>query len=159
MSSGLTPELALLLVEQGMKQSEIAADFGVTRQYVNKLAKQAGYVSSMTIVNENLPWEVSPDYQTNTLYQAVRLVGHCNLGDISSKSSERKLSALLKKLRAFNQVIDFDPGYPAIPGVVNTPGFAYVPRTLEDEDFVIKIRPGVRITNIGNRIWRLPKEW
>lgn len=57
----------------------------------------------------------------------------------------------------YRQVIDYNPAYPAIPGVVNTPGFAYVPRTESDEDFIIKIRPGVRITTIGDRIWRLPE--
>lgn len=149
------------MIKEGFKQSEIAREFGVSRQYVSKLARQSGYVSAMTIINEHLPWEVDSEYQSNTLYQALRLVAHYNLeGDEAfrhSATSRRKARTLIKKLTVYRQVIDYNPAYPAIPGVVNTPGFAYVPRTESDEDFIIKIRPDVRITTTGDRIWRLPE--
>lgn len=148
-------------INEGWKQSEIASEYGVSRQYVSKLAKQSGYVSSMTVINDNLPWKVDPEYQKNTLYQSLRLIAHYNLdGDDAfrhSETSRRKARVLLKKLVVYRQVIDYNPAYPAIPGVVNTPGFAYVPRTEADEDFFIKIRPEVRITTTGDRIWRLPE--
>ena len=157
----LTPELVLYFIDQGMKQSEVAREYGVTRQYVNRLAKQGGYVSSMTIINDHLPWEFdTSEYQENTLYQVFRLTATYNLeGDkafINAPSSRRKVRSFVKRLTIYNQVIDFDPDYPPIPGVVNSHGFAYVPRSPEDDDFMMKIRPGVRVTNVGNRIWRLP---
>lgn len=157
----LTPELVLYFIDQGMKQSEIARQYGVTRQYVNKLAKQGGYVSSMTIISQHLPWDFdTAPYQDNTLYQVFRMTAAYNLeGEkafVSSPSSLRKVRSFVKRLTVYHQVIDYDPSYPAIPGVVNGPGFAYVPRTPEDEDYLMKIRPGVRVTNVGNRIWRLP---
>lgn len=157
----LTPELVLYFIDQGMRQSDIARQYGVTRQYVNRLAKQGGYVSSMTIINDHLPWEFdTSEYQENTLYQVFRLTATYNLeGEkafVNSPSSKRKVRSFVKRLTVYNQVIDFDPDYPPIPGVVNGPGFAYVPRSPEDDNFMMKIRPGVRVTNVGNRIWRLP---
>lgn len=159
--SGLSHDIVMSMIKEGYKQSQIAEAYGVSRQYVSKLAKQSGYISTMTIINDNLPWEVDPEYQKNTVYQALRLIAHYNLdGDEAfrhSETSRRKARVLLKKLIVYRQVIDYNPAYPAIPGVVNTPGFAYVPRAESDEDFFIKIRPGVRITTIGDRIWRLPE--
>lgn len=159
--SGLTHDIVMSMIQEGYRQTQIAEAYGVSRQYVSKLAKQSGYVSTMTIINDNLPREVDPEFQKNTLYQSLRLIGHYNLdGDDAfphSKTSYRKERGLTKKLIVYRQVIDYNPAYPAIPGVVNTPGFAYVPRTESDEDFIIKIRPGVRITTIGDRIWRLPE--
>ncbi|WP_144403114.1 hypothetical protein [Corynebacterium singulare] len=76
---------------------------------------------------------------------------------MNAKTSRRKAQRLAERLIVFRQVIDYNPAYPAIPGIVNTPGFAYVPRTESDEDFIIKIRPDVRVTTIGDRIWRLPE--
>ena len=54
-------------------------------------------------------------------------------------------------------VLDYNPEYPPIMGLTSTPGFAYIPRTEEDEDFMMKIRRGVKVTPLGNRIWRLPE--
>ena len=159
--SGLTHDIVMSMIQEGYRQSEIAEAYGVSRQYVSKLAKQSGYVSSMTIINDNLPWKVDPDFQKNSLYQAIRLVAHYNLDGEEAfrktKTSRRKAQLLVQRLVVYRQVIDYNPAYPAIPGVVNTPGFAYVPRTESDEDFIIKIRPDVRITTIGDRIWRLPE--
>lgn len=150
----------MYLVDSGMRQVEVAEKFGVSRQYVNTLLRKAGVESPVTKVTENLPWEVSDAHYLNTIYQAVRLYGHFQVAGIDSLngSSIAKVRALLRKLTVFNQVVDYDPRYPELPGISNTPGFAYVPRTPQDEDFIVKIRPGVEITPIGDRIWRLPTE-
>ncbi|WP_152680488.1 hypothetical protein [Corynebacterium aurimucosum] len=115
----------------------------------------------MTIINDHLPWDIhTSDYQDNTLYQVFRMTATYNLeGEAAftnSPSSRRKVRSFVKRLTVYQQVVDFNPEYPAIPGIVNGPGFAYVPRSSEDEDFIMKIRPGVRVSNVGNRIWRLP---
>ncbi|AJI78499.1 hypothetical protein CSING_04790 [Corynebacterium singulare] len=159
--SGLTHDIVMTMIKEGYRQSDIAREYGVSRQYVSKLAKQSGYISSMTIINDNLPWRVDSDFQKNSLYQSLRLIAHYNLeGEdafVNAKTSRRKAQRLAERLIVFRQVIDYNPAYPAIPGIVNTPGFAYVPRTESDEDFIIKIRPDVRVTTIGDRIWRLPE--
>lgn len=159
MAISLTPEYIRALVEEGVSQADIAREHGVTGQYVNKLLKKAGYVSSMTVINENMPWEVPGEFQSNTLYQYLRIIAHFNLGgwdEVKGDCTQGKLKTIVHRLHVFNQVIDFDPSYPAIPGVVNTPGFAYVPRSEEDADLVIKVRPGVTLTNIGQNLWKLP---
>lgn len=158
--SGLSPEIVIELMNEGLTQAAIAREYGVSRQYVNKLAIQGGHTPVVPIITENLPWDIPSDYYENTLYQGMRLIGHGNYTgfDKLNGSSLAKARAILTKLTRFRQVIDFDPSYPAMPGLTNTPGFAYVPRTEDDEDFIVKIRPGTRITPEGRKIWRLPEE-
>lgn len=158
--SGLTPDLVIYLMNQGIRQTDIAREYGVSRQYVYKLAKKGGHVSPITTVTENMPWDVDNEFLNNHLYQSLRLYGHSRVEgeDALNGSSLTKLNAFKKKIIHYGLVVDYDPDYPAVPGVVNLPGFALLHRTEQDEDFVIKIRPGVRITPLGDKIWRLPRE-
>lgn len=150
----------MTLMDQGMRQAEIAREFNVSRQYVNRLAIAGGHSPVSTEVTENLPWSVDPEWYTNTIYQGLRLLGHYQLDPEGLVGSSRvKLRGFLRKLDTFNQVVDYDPSYPAIKGISNTPGFAYVPRRPEDNGLVIKNKPGIKITNTGKRIWRIPDEW
>ncbi|MFH0412224.1 hypothetical protein ACG98H_09025 [Corynebacterium sp. L4756] len=157
--SGLSPGYVIQLLNQGKSQTEIANAHGVSRQYVHKLAKQGGLESISTQVTENLPWEIGPDYYPNTIYQALRLYRSWRIDPAGlSKSSMTKMRAFLRKIVAFNQVVDFDPNYPAVPGFTNTPGFAYLPRTEEDKDLIIKWKPGVKLTSQGRTLWTRPSE-
>lgn len=160
MPSGLSPELVLSLMSQGIRQSEIAKGLGVSRQYVNKLAKEGGYQSAITEVTNNLPWKVPSDYVDNTIYKAVRLHGHFMVAgrDALNGTSYDKLRSFYRKLVRFNQVVDYDPDYPAVPGLVNGEGFAFVNRQPEDKDFIIRMKPTIRLTPVGEKIWRLPEE-
>nr|WP_162933298.1 hypothetical protein [Corynebacterium lactis] len=154
----VTPEEVVLLMGEGMKQSEIARRYGVSRQYICQLAQAGGHTPLTPIVAENMPWEVPSELLSNTIYKALRLFGHWQLdNEALAEASLTKIRGFLNKLERFNQVVDYDPSYPAVPGLTNMPGFAYVPRVESDENFVFRVREGVRITPVGNRIWRLPE--
>ncbi|MCZ9293310.1 helix-turn-helix domain-containing protein [Corynebacterium meitnerae] len=155
----LSPELVIYLMDNGYRQVDIAREYGVSRQYVYQLAKRAGYTSPITTVQENLPWDVDPEFARNSTFIAFRLVGHEAVapGNLTKESHERA-HGLLRRLRQHNVVVDYNPTYPPVIGLTSLPGFAYLPRTEEDEDFIMKIRPGVKVTPLGNKIWRLPSE-
>ena len=159
MTEPLSPELVLYLMDNGFRQVDIAREYKVSRQYIHKLATDGGYSSPITTVKDNMPWDVDPEFARNSTLIAMRLVGHERVapGKMTEESRERA-NSLIKRLRQFNVVVDYDPSYPPIIGLTSTPGFAYLPRTDRDEDFIMKIRPGVRITPLGNKIWRLPPE-
>lgn len=159
MTTPLSPDLVMYLLDNGYRQVDIAREYGVSRQYIHMLAKDAGYTSPIGTVRDNMPWDVDPEFSKNATLVAFRLVGHERVapGRMIDESRERA-NGLLKRLRQFNVVVDYDPRYPPIIGLTNTPGFAYVQRTDEDEDFIMKIKPGVRITPLGNKIWRMPPE-
>lgn len=141
-----------------MTQTELAREYGVTRQYIHKLAKQAGHEPLRTIVTENFPWPIKSEFSQNNLYQALRVVGLWNMDPNAVKPNTlQKLRGVLRKVQNFNTVLDYDPDYPAVPGLTNTPGFAYVPRTESDENFIVKIKPETRITPIGRKLWRMPE--
>lgn len=159
MTKPLSPELVMYLLDNGYRQVDIAHEYKVSRQYIHKLAKDAGYTSPITTVQENLPWSVDPKFSRNATLVALRLVGHERVapGKMTDDSRARA-NGLLKRLRQFDVVVDYDPSYPPIIGLTNTPGFAYVPREEQDDDFIIRIKPGVKITPLGNKIWRMPNE-
>lgn len=156
----LTSELVLWLMGKGYKQSEIAVEYGVSRQYVHKLAKNGGYTPPITTITENLPWEVDGECFRNTIYISMRAYGHSVLTgrDSLEKDTVRRADTLVRRLQVFNQVIDYDPEYPPVPGLTNVNGFTYLPRTEADENFLMKIRPGVKITPLGEKLWRLPEQ-
>lgn len=159
MTSPLSPELVMYLMDNGFRQADIAREYKVSRQYIHKLAKDAGYISPISTVQDNMPWDVDPAFSRNSTFVAFRLVGHARVapGKLVGPSIERA-NGLLKRLRQFNVVVDYDPDYPPIIGLTNTPGFAYVQREDTDEDFIMRVKPGVRITPLGDKIWRMPKE-
>ncbi|OIR43185.1 hypothetical protein [Corynebacterium sp. NML120713] len=151
--------LVIALMEEGMSQAEIGRMYGVSRQYVNKLARQGGYVSRVNLLKEAMPWEVDKEFSRNASLIGFRLAGHVALDpDNIAEEGRERAESFLNRLRTFNVVLDYNPEYPPIMGLTSTPGFAYLPRTEEDEDFMMKIRPGVKVTPLGNRIWRLPEK-
>lgn len=154
----IDPATVRYCLAQGMTQTELAREYGVTRQYIHKLAKQAGHQPLRTIVTENFPWQIKPEYTHNNLYTVLRVIGLWNLDPSAVQNSTmQKVKGVLRKIQNFNTVIDCDPGHPAVPGLVNTPGFAYVPRTESDENFIVKIKPETKITPIGRKLWRMPE--
>ncbi|GGG67724.1 hypothetical protein [Corynebacterium pelargi] len=158
----LTKEIVAELLAKGMNQTAIAKEYDVTRQYVHILAKRAGYQPfNSRLVRDNLPWEdISSEHDDNVVFQAMRLHARVRVGgreQIRGKSRD-KVNAMFRKLIRFNQVIDYDPSYPPMPGLSGTGGFAYVPRQESDEDYMIRIKPGVRLTEEGKKIWKMPKE-
>lgn len=154
----IDPATVRYCLAQGMTQTELAREYGVTRQYIHKLAKQAGHEPLRTIVTENFPWSINPEFHYNHLYTTLRSIGTFNLDPTAVRETTlRGVRSVLRKLQNFNTVIDYDPGYPAVPGLVNTPGFAYVPRAESDENFIVKIKPETRITPIGRKLWRMPE--
>lgn len=154
----IDPATVRYCLAQGMTQTELAREYGVTRQYIHKLAKQAGHQPLRTIVTENFPWPIKPEFYENHLYITLRAIGTFNLDPTAVRETTlRGVRSVVRKLQNFNTVIDSDPGYPAVPGLVNTPGFAYVPRTESDKGFIVKIKPETRITPIGRKLWRMPE--
>lgn len=160
MSKRITPAYVVSMINKGHSQADIAREFGVTPGYINKLAKQGGYKPLTPQITANLPWDIHPAYNTNSVYHSLRLLAHHNMRPGTLKgSSTKKLLAFLRKLEQFDQVIDYDPDYPAVPGLTNTPGFAYVPRKPRDGDYAIRIREGMKLTPLGRKMWKMPKTW
>lgn len=161
MAKGLTPKRVIdMMTFEGKTQNEIAVEFGVSRQYIHKLAIQGGYESSTTKVTESLPWEVDSSFIKNYVYRMVRVYGRERIEgyDALGNFAQRLYRNLVKTLTRHNVVVDYNPEYGPIIGVTDIGGFAYLPRTEKDEDFIFKVREGVRITELGEKIWRLPND-
>lgn len=150
------------LLAIGLNQSDVARRYGVSRQNIHNILKRSGYVKAETqqtnLIRRNFPWKIEDtEIYDNTVYVQLWLAARFNDNPKSiSQSSVTRVKALIRKLVRFNQVVDYDPDYPEIKGLLNTKGLAFLPRTATDEDFMIKIRPGVKITRAGKRLWRMP---
>ena len=158
----ITAWRAFELMEEGLTQAEIARQAGVTRQYVYKILRDAGFRSEFAqqtrLIRDNFPWELeNNEVMDNTVYIQLWLAARFNdTPDSISKTSTERVRALIRKLVRFNQVVDYDPKYPWVKGLFNTRGLAFLPRQEEDEDYMIKIRPGVTITEVGKKLWKVP---
>lgn len=153
----LTPELAAALHDAGQRPIDIATEFYCSPQNVNYLLRKAGVASVRETISNNMPWQVNIDFRTNLLCKSLRChARYMVLGPEKTHPDYRKRAEVFqRKLATYDVVVDYNPEYPPMPGQGNTPGFKYVSRTDDDEDFVIK-RSNAHITPIGNKIWRLP---
>ncbi|MGV0428553.1 helix-turn-helix domain-containing protein [Corynebacterium pyruviciproducens] len=158
----ITIEEIFLLQGQGLTQAEIARRAGVTRQYIYKLLRESGYRSEFALqtrlIRNNFPWELeNNEVMDNTVYIQLWLAARFNHNPASiSKTSTERVRALIRKLVRFHQVIDYDPHYPWVKGLFNTRGLAFLPRSLTDENYMIKIRPGITLTEVGKTLWQMP---
>lgn len=159
----ITPEEVMHLMGKGMTQSQIAREYGVTRQYIFILAKRAGHeAAEQEYIKDDLPWtDIDETHKDNAIFKALRMhARYMERGQEGLRgSSYIKLLGMYRKLVRFNQVIDYDESYPPVEGLSNTGGFMYVPRSPEDGNLIIKMKPSVRITKRGARIWQLPKKF
>lgn len=160
MKERIKPDKVIELMNAGNTQAGIARLYGVTPQYINRLAKEGGYKPLSPQITENLPWKVHQAYSNNTIYNCLRLLARHNMQPGTLRgTSNTKLIAFLRKLTQFNQVVDYDPDYPIVPRLCNTPGFAYVPRLPRDGNYAIRIREGMKLSPLGRKMWSMPKKW
>lgn len=145
MGSGLTSEKVLALIRDGMRQVDIARTYGVSRQYVSKLAKRGGYDSIIAQVSENMPWVVSPRFFDQTIYKYLRLHANFMLQGAHKMppSSRQKLLSFHRKLHSNNWVVDYS----------ETTGFLYSPKAPGTWDLIVAQRPGLRMSTTGTKIW------
>lgn len=70
------------------------------------------------------------------------------------ESKLARLRGFYRRLR--DQVIEYDPKIPPIPGVSSQGGWAYRPRRKSDEDLLIRVNEYTDLTEQGRVIWRFP---
>lgn len=156
-------ELSLAVVEdlkrKGFSQSEIAAQFGVTRQYVSWIVKY--YNGSQTprqLVLQHWPWKVSAEQSQSSPYRRMRDHGEfiATGGKGMSEDKLARLRTFYRKLRDEGLVLEYDPAIPPEPGVSNKGGFAFRKRVPKDKDLLIRGNEHTHLTEEGRIIWSFP---
>lgn len=148
------------LRRQGHNQSEIAEMHGVTRQAVSwQKHTYGGHLTPRQIVNKAWPWVTTHDHGKTAPYQRMRdhgefmATGGRGMNDVKI----RRLKSWWKKLRDENVVLEFDPNIAPYEGM-KYGGFRYVPRTIEDDDLLIRVNEHTDLTDEGELIWCWPPE-
>ncbi|AEJ92363.1 transcriptional repressor [Mycobacterium phage DroogsArmy] len=156
-----TRDLSLAIVEdlkgKGFSQSEIARKYGVTRQYISWIKHYyGGRLTPREVVMQHFPFQVPTEMGQTSPYRRLRDHGeYMATGGVGmDKVTLGRLRGFYKKLQ--DQVLEFDPNIPPIPGVSNKGGWRYVPRTADDGDLLIRVNDYTDLTEQGRMIWRFP---
>jgi hypothetical protein len=154
------PTLTLAIIEglkrDGLSQSEIARQFGVSRQAVSyHVRKYGGTLAPRQRALESWPWMVPVRFSTQVPYKRLRDHGEYYATNGEGMSFE-KLSLLrlfYKRLEGF--VIEFDPNLLPSDGV-GFGGFAYRERLDSDGDLLIRVNVHTHLSEEGLKVWRMP---
>ena len=125
----LTLAIVEALKNKGLSQSDIAREYGVTRQYVSWIKRTyGGRLNPRETVLQQFPFKVSAAQGETS--PCRRLRDHAEfVATGGSGMSEDKLNQaphlLPRILRDRNLVVEFDPNIPPIRGVSNKGGWAY----------------------------------
>lgn len=164
MSSSGEHKLSLSIIEdlkgKGFNQSQIADEFGVTRQYVSWIKHTyGGRMTPREIALKAWPWTVSAEQSQASPYRRLRDHGEyiATGGKGMSEDKLNRLRAFYRKLREEDVVLEFDPAIPPIPGVSNKGGWAFRRRVSGDGDLLIRVNEHTLLTADGRKIWRFPR--
>ncbi|AGK86105.1 repressor [Mycobacterium phage Chy5] len=136
----LIPSVIEDLRRKGYNQSEIAEMHGVTRQAVS--------------------WQTTKFQGKSKAYQRLRDHGeYMRVGSFKTMSEDKRkrLLSWWKMLRDNDLVVEFDPNIEPYPGMAGG-GFRYVPRTIEDDDLLIRVNEHTNLTDEGEMIWCWPPD-
>ncbi|AVP42197.1 immunity repressor [Mycobacterium phage SuperAwesome] len=148
------------LRKKGYNQSEIAEMHGVTRQAVSWQKKTyGGHLTPRQIVNEAWPWQTTNLHGKSKPFQRLRDHGEfmATGGRGMNETKLKLLRSFWTKLRDEDVVVEFDPNIEPYPGMAGG-GFRYVPRTLADDDLLIRANEYTTLTANGKRIWVWPPD-
>lgn len=156
-------KLSLAIIEdlkaKGWNQSQIAKEYGVTRQYISWIKHSyGGQLTQRETVLQNFPWKVPTHMCQASAYRRMRDHGEFLItgGEGMSEIKLKRLRSFYKRLRDEDVVIEFDPNIPPEPGIAAHGGFAYRKRLAKDEDLMIRVNEYTNLTEEGRMIWRIP---
>jgi hypothetical protein len=144
------------LKDRGLSQSEIARQFGVTRQAVSyHVRKYGGTLTPRQKALESWPWIVPARLSTQVPYKRLRdhAEFYATKGEGMSPEKLSLLRLFYKRIEGF--VVEFDPDLPPSDGV-GIGGFAYRERLDSDSDLLIRVNENTHLSEEGLKVWRRP---
>ena len=154
-------QLTLAIIEslkaQGLSQSEIGRQFGVTRQAVSwHVRTYGGSLTPRQKALESWPWIVPTRFNQQSVFRRLR-----DHGEFWATKGEGMDFVKLSSLRGFyqrleDQVVEFDPALPPSDGI-SEGGFAYRERLESDGDLLIRVNQHTHLSDEGRKVWRMPE--
>lgn len=158
------PQLTLAIVEdlknKGFTQSQIARQFGVTKQYVSWIVRTyGGKLTPRQEVLQHFPWDVPAAFHRASPCRRLREHAEYMVtgGEGMREDSLQRLRSFYRLLRNDNVVVEYDPDIPPTPGNKHG-GFAYRQRQPEDGNLLIRVNKHTMLTDVGRRVWVFPTQ-
>ncbi|OBG38156.1 repressor [Mycobacterium sp. E3198] len=155
----LTLAIVEALKNRGLSQSEIARQYGVTRQHVSWIKHTyGGRLTPRESVLQRFPFRVPVKMGNTSPFKRLRDHGeYVVTGGVGmSEDKLQRLRSFYRKLRENDLVVEFNPNIPPIPGVSSRGGWAFRERTKDDEDLLIRVNEYTHIADELRDIWRFP---
>ncbi len=155
----LTLAIVEALKNKGLSQSDIARQYGVTRQHVSWIKHTyGGRLTPRERTMQHFPFKVPTEMGNTSPYKRLRDHGeYVATGGVGmSEDKLQRLRSFYRKLREDSVVLEFDPNIPSVPGISRKGGWAYRERLPEDGDLLIRVNEFTNITDKGRDIWRFP---
>lgn len=143
-------------------QTDIATLFGVSRQYVSWVKKNAPSFSRTPreTAMESFPWKTGKQFDQAAPNRRMR--DHFEYMWTGGKGMDseklQRLYWFYSFLERENFVVEFDPELPPEDGVSIVGGFAYRPRQDSDGDLIIRVNEHTNLTEQGKMLLRFPPE-
>lgn len=158
--SGLTPAMIEALKNRGYNQNQIAEMYGISRQRVSQIKQKWAnyYKSPRERAKEIFPFDVPRDpFQKSAADKRLRDHAEYALtgGKGMNKEKLQRLRWFYNRLRRENVILVFDPAIPP-SREVSTGGYAYVPRTRDDDDYIVRFNEDCDLSEEEKMLWRFP---
>lgn len=114
----------------------------------------------LEIARLHFPWDVPLELQPSPVYALMQLHGDfiATGGRGMDTADLERVHSFHARLRDANVVIEFDPNIPADQGIDGAAGFAFRPRTIDDEDRLVRANGFTVLTEEGDMIWSFPPD-
>jgi len=167
----MTPATIKAFWARGWNNKQIAEYYGITPQAVSDMARRYNLYKGnpRKRVKEVFPWKVRDEHRLAAPNKRLR--DHAEYffsgGDGMSDYKLYRLANFYRRLMEENLVITYEPDYVPEnvssfthdPGRVSNGGWRWLPRTEEDEDFIIRFNEYcLELSEEAREVWRFPEE-
>lgn len=141
-------------------QSDIAKETGYSRQRISQVKYQTDrYTRTFREQAKDIfPFKVPRDpFMDSVPDKRLRDHGELMFAGVDELDPEkrRRLRSFYSMLRRDNLIVVFDLDNPPSPGI-GQGGYAYVPRTTDDGDFLVRFNEDCELTEEERLLWRFP---
>lgn len=161
MTTGLSREEIIRLLDRGFTRVEVAEIYNTTPQNVNYYLNQKGpkYLDPRQRAMKHVPWKIKKEHKESAPFHRIRNhIKFITLGSQRMSGEERdRLRNWYRSLKDLNLVLEYHPDVsPTLS--ITTGGWRYVQREDRDGDLLIRVNDHTHMSDEAYEYFRFPDE-